>query len=706
MRRAPTLSRRAIAVASATLFALASTLGSPDSASGSANPRTPALASHPLDLARHGLPDAVGGRRTFETHPASTAKRAATRVMAARSYGTLALSPCDDDPDFLCGTVPVRLDRGNSHDLRTIGIHVEVFSHRIADPSAGVIVIGSGGPGVAISGGSKYGYLDALLGQLPDTFDIVFVDQRGLGQSQTIDCPELQQAQAVPKYLAANACHDQLGDAANLYSTRAVADDIDDVRKALGVAKINIVGNSYAGNDAVTYAVRHRQHLRSVVAASAELTVGEDTFWPSIPRAFPRVTAKLCARSASCRRGVADPAASLAWLAARLRHHPLVGTWTDGDGVAHTVRLTETLLANWILPNPQAEFAGPGEIAQAAEALRHGDPSALVRLAGENDVASFDLSSGDPIFYSAGHNLARRCVDEPFPWNKAASRSVRLAQFGRAWAAEPAKYGPISKTAWAIPVIDGVPPLFTQPDPCISSRWKDIPAYPAGSKVPGVPTLVLAGEYDTVVPTVEARRVTKVLTNSRFVEIAAAFHNVWFYPGCTSDLVVRFISTLSAGDTRCAATPPVVSWLPGAFTRTSAGLPAAHPTAGTNAPVGLRRAATSAVWSLLDTIRHSFVSPTGVQPGLRGGTLTWTFPDEVDVAVLDSVKFTNDVSVSGAVSWPASDNVLDGDLAIRVGGAAPITLHLHGAWLTPGADRLSLTGVVNGHPVSLTVSAT
>jgi len=626
--------------------------------------------------------------------------------MTPRTYGRLALTPCDEDPDFLCGTVPVRLDRASAHDRRTVGIHVEVFSHRIADPSSGVIVIGSGGPGVAISGGSKYGYLDALLGALPETFDIVFVDQRGLGQSQTIDCPQIQQAQAVAKYDAARACHDQLGDTANLFSTRAVADDIDDVRKALGVNKINIVGNSYAGNDAVTYAVRHRQHLRSVVAASAELTVGEDTFWPSIPKAFPRVTESLCARSASCRRGVADPSGSLAWLAARLRHHPLVGTWSDGDGVAHTVRLTETLLANWILPNPQAEFAGPGEIAQAAEALRHGDPAALIRLAGENDVGSFDLSGGDPIFYSAGHNLARRCVDEPFPWNKAAPGSVRLAQFARAWAAQPAKYGPIAKTAWAVPVIDGVPPLFTQPDPCISSRWKDVPAYPAGSKVPGVPTLVLAGEYDTVVPSVEARRVTNVLTNSRFVEIAAAFHNVWFYPGCTSDLVVRFIGTLSAGDTSCAATPPVVSWLPGAFRRTSAGLPPAQAAPGTSSPVGLRRVATAALWTLLDTIRHSFVSPTGVQPGLRGGTLTWTFPNEVDVAVLDGVKFTNDVAISGAVSWPAEHNVLDGDLAIKVGAAPAITLHLHGAWLTPGANRVSLTGVVNGHPVSLTLSAT
>jgi hypothetical protein len=162
----------------------------------------------------------------------------------------------------------------------------------------------------------------------------------------------------------------------------------------------------------------------------------------------------------------------------------------------HDVRLTETLLANWVIPNPQNEFAGPGEIAQAAGAYR-GDPRPLLRLAGENDAAHSDASGGDdPQFYSAVVNLARRCVDEPFPWQKGADERARLSQYATAWLQQPAVYGPIAKTAWAAPVANNVLPIYPQPDPCIASRWPDVPAYPAGSIVPGVPALVMGGDAD------------------------------------------------------------------------------------------------------------------------------------------------------------------------------------------------------------------
>jgi hypothetical protein len=109
------------------------------------------------------------------------------------------------------------------------------------------------------------------------------------------------------------------------------------------------------------------------------------------------------------------------------------------------------------------------------------------------------------------------------------------------------------------------------------------------------------------------------------------------------------------------------------------------------------------VWAVLDTIRPSEISQ-GVEPGLRGGTLTWTSDNEV--AVLNNVKFTADVTVSGHVAFPFTDDVLDGDLTIVRGSGRPITLHLNGAWLDPAATRLTLSGVVGGAPVSLWLPAT
>jgi hypothetical protein len=105
---------------------------------------------------------------------------------------------------------------------------------------------------------------------------------------------------------------------------------------------------------------------------------------------------------------------------------------------------------------------------------------------------------------------------------------------------------------------------------------------------------------------------------------------------------------------------------------------------------------------VLDTIRHSETS-NRVEPGLRGGTLTWTTVNDKDVAVLDKVKFTGDVTVTGNV---ATTDVLDGDLTIVRGTDPAIRLHLNGAWLDPAATRLTLSGTVGGAPVSLWLPAT
>ena len=414
---------------------------------------------------------AAHGIGRLPASPAASTLGKATRRLAtaASSYGRVGLQPCPAEDAWLsCGTVRVPLNRADPHDPRTIGIHVELSLHSAVGPPKGVIVLEAGGPGTAISR-TKPGYFDALLGDLPQTFDIVLIDQRGVGQSEAIDCADLEQAVTTgQRYAAARACRDSLGDRAQLFSTRAVADDIESVRTALGVDKINLFGNSYAGNDVVTYAVRHRAHVRSVVTTSAELTPGEDTFWGSVPRALPGITRALCARSTSCAAAVSSPTSELSWLAASLRRHPLQGTYVDGEGITHSVQLTEAKLLNWLLPNPGYEWAGPGEVAQAARAFRGGDPTPLLRLAGQNDLEP-GPAGFDPAFFSTGHNLARRCVDEPFPWAKsaetrAAHDAVREGTRRAAGVLRPVRQGCVvaSGHRWSRPEPDATGPVHRQ----------------------------------------------------------------------------------------------------------------------------------------------------------------------------------------------------------------------------------------------------
>ena len=164
------------------------------------------------------------------------------------------LVPCDEEPSFLCGTVQVPLDRRNPDD-RILGIAFAIVPHsgpqEVAD---GAIFVTCGGPGCSGTAIATFGF-SFIFGDLLETMDVVYVDQRGVGLSRGHRLPGA--AVGWPAVRAAAACHDQLGDTASLYSTSDVADDLDDVRAALGYEQIDVFGGSYAGVDMITYAVRH-----------------------------------------------------------------------------------------------------------------------------------------------------------------------------------------------------------------------------------------------------------------------------------------------------------------------------------------------------------------------------------------------------------------------------------------------------------------
>jgi pimeloyl-ACP methyl ester carboxylesterase len=147
------------------------------------------------------------------------------------------LTPCADDPTFQCATVPVALDRRHP-DGRMVNLHVEVFPHTGPQAQAdGAVFVTCGGPGCSITSGPELGFSGFVLPEVAQKRDLVFVDQRGVGLSDVIDCPALQAGAASSLYADSAACHDQLGDTANLYSTTDVADDLDDVRRALGTSR-------------------------------------------------------------------------------------------------------------------------------------------------------------------------------------------------------------------------------------------------------------------------------------------------------------------------------------------------------------------------------------------------------------------------------------------------------------------------------------
>ena len=168
-----------------------------------------------------------------------------------------------------------------------------------------------------------------------------------------------------------------------------------------------------------------------------------------------------------------DPGEYLAWLARRLRRHPINGVGYDAEGVPHQVHVPEAALAWPILQGGGFGLTSLTEIGAAADALRAGDRAPLLRLAAESDISSpFTGDSGDPTAFSAGDNFARYCTDNRFPWDKSASVPTRRAQWQQARdALSPDHFGLFSVDGW----VDRPLSPFA-PDPCIV--WP-APRYPA-----------------------------------------------------------------------------------------------------------------------------------------------------------------------------------------------------------------------------------
>jgi pimeloyl-ACP methyl ester carboxylesterase len=529
-----------------------------------------------------------------------------------------------------------------------VKLHVAVFPHTDTSvPSDGAVLITCGGPGCSATMGPNYGFSFFVLPEIAQTRDLVFVDQRGVGLSQVINCPGFQQLRLGKRYADARACHRRLGNRADLYSTTDVADDLEDVRAALGYEEVDLFGGSYAGVDMLTYAIRHPDAVRSMVLSAPAPAVGGDLFFSESAEAIPGVVAGVCGRSPACAAAHPEPEEELATMARSLRHHPVTGWGVDTVGERHRMRVDEALLAQWILWFGGPHFLGAGEALPAFEAHRRGDSVPLLRLGADNDVAALEPA---PLReFSEGHWLARTCVDQEMPWTKDAPAAVREREFADAYDAEPSRYGPFAKQSWAVPDLIGYQPL-----PCIANRWDHRPPYPAGTTVEGIPTLVLAGEYDVQVPVAAVQHAMDVVPDATLVTMTAAGHDPQFWSDCGPALVQEFFRDHELTDTSCAEEPAGGWWVPGSFPARVEQAPPATRTDGAPARGHLRRLATAVVWSVFDSLQHNFFVP-GNSVGLRGGDVIWDPTPARGRWRLERVRFTRDLVVDGVASVGGPD---------------------------------------------------
>ena len=115
------------------------------------------------------------------------------------------------------------------------------------------------------------------------TRDLLVVDDRGTGVSDPIACPDIDAA-AVWSPEAVRGCAQALGPAAGHYGSDDVADDVEDVRRLLGLGPLVVYGVSYGTYLALTYMHLFPEGVRSVTVDST-LTPDQTTlgsFWKNV----------------------------------------------------------------------------------------------------------------------------------------------------------------------------------------------------------------------------------------------------------------------------------------------------------------------------------------------------------------------------------------------------------------------------------------
>lgn len=450
---------------------------------------------------------------------------AGTGSASERGPRAAQLTPCTDLPALpaaRCGSIVVPLDRADPDvGSTTVGFALLPRTDR-AQPALGTVAVNPGGPGPSVIDLSGEAFAAALAPVL-DRRDLLLVDPRGVGRSEQLRCAALDDpapyfAPLAAQRAAIGQCGAQLGGASGYYTSAAVADDIDDVRAALGIEHLDLLGVSYGTFLMATYAQRHPIHVQSVILSGA-YAVNIDSSEGVAATALRRAVSLVCERTGDC-----DGAAVLRDLAAvadRLRADPMRFDVAFA-GSSYPVVLDEWQLAGAVgklysgVPDTEAQL----DLARAVSAFRDGDPAPVQGIVRDHLVEQASTAALGAGLVSFAMLWAVTCHDYPHDFDLADSVPERSGDYaGHLGALDPADFEPFSPDAWVTrDTFDSGACLGWPDDPTAG------PPFAPGAPMPDVPVLVQSGDLDANTASPSGREAAAQFPHSTFVEVPGAGH--------------------------------------------------------------------------------------------------------------------------------------------------------------------------------------
>ena len=454
-----------------------------------------------------------------------------TTVRAA----TADLHPCPKLKEGRCGTLSVFENR-QTRSGRKIPISVLVLPGSDGRHHAPIFWF-AGGPGGSAIDTAPFLVQDPTLKFLR-VYDVVFVDQRGTGRSNALQCAQPSTPQGYfgnveydPQGL--KACRAALERKADLtlYTTPIAADDLDEVRAWLGYDKIVAWGGSYGTKAAMVYMRQHPAHVAAAILDGVDGFKSRDPLYYAYgsQKGLERVFVD-CAAQPACAKAYPKLEQSFARLLDRFRSGPLTAHIRTKPKAA-----------------PTAVRYSLGDFGYTVRGMLY-SPEQTAQLPAQITAAS---ASGNVDVFAQGY------------YERASGLGQLIANgmYLGITCAELQPYSADDVTRWTAGTFLGDYLVQDYREACAMWPHAKIPASYFQPLESDVPALLFSGGRDPTTPVAEAEDVARHLSQSRNVVFAQGGHGNADGP-CGLSLVKAFLQSKSVKGLNTTCTGAVSSSVP------------------------------------------------------------------------------------------------------------------------------------------------